>query len=84
MRVLAGSIFVVWVPGSVAPSLFELLPDVRQRVDHDAEVIEPLFGDGTAEERLVAQVHLPEHVVPCDVPAGSKQPPVDGGSQGAM
>ena len=48
VRVLAGSIFVVWVTGSVAPSLFELLPDVLQRVDHDAEVIEPLFGDGTA------------------------------------
>ena len=36
--------------------MFELLSDVLQRVDHDAGVIEPLFGDGTAEERLEAQV----------------------------
>ena len=28
VRVLAGSIFVVWVPGSIAPSLFELLLDM--------------------------------------------------------
>ena len=39
VRVLAGSIFVVWVPGSVAPSLFELHVDVLQHVNHDAEVI---------------------------------------------
>ena len=71
VRVLAGSIFVVWVPGSMAPRLLELLPDMFQRVDHDAELIEPLFGDGTAEELLVAQVHLLEHVVPRDVPAGA-------------
>ena len=31
VRVLTGSIFVVWVPGSVAPSLLELLADMFQR-----------------------------------------------------
>ena len=50
MRVLVGSIFVVWVPGSVAPGLLELLVDVFQRVVHDAEVTQPLFGDVAAEE----------------------------------
>jgi hypothetical protein len=56
VRVLAGGAFVVWVPGSVSPSLFEMLPDVLQRADHDAEileVIEPLFGDGGTPQRNV-------------------------------
>ena len=57
VRVLNGSIFVVWAPGSVAPGLLELLGGVFNRVHHYTEVTEPLFGDVSAEERLEAQVH---------------------------
>ena len=54
-------LFVVWVPGSVAPSLLEHLPDVLQRVDHDAEVAKALFCDLVVKVLLGGVKNVPIH-----------------------
>ena len=60
-------IFVVRVANSMTPRLLELLANVFQRVDHDAELAKPLVRDVSLYVLLERQVHLLEHVVPRDV-----------------
>ena len=67
VRVFPMILLVVWVPGTVAQRLLELLANVLQRVDHGAEVVKALFCDVVVKVLLEVEVHLLEDVVPRDV-----------------
>ena len=60
-------LFVARVASPVTPRLLELLANVLERVDHDAEVVKALFCDMVAKVLLEGEVHLLEDVVPRDV-----------------
>ena len=67
VRVFAMILFIVRVASPVAPRLLELLADVLERVDHDAEVVKALVRDMVVKLLVEGEVHLPEDVVPRDV-----------------
>ena len=67
VRVFPMILFVVRVVSSVTPRLLDLLANVLERVDHDAEVAKALFRDMVVKVLLEGDVHFLEDVVPRDV-----------------
>ena len=67
VRVFPMILFVVQIASPVALRLLELLANVLERVDHDAEVVKALFRDMVVKVLFEGEVNLLEDVVPRDV-----------------
>ena len=67
VRLFALILIVVRVASPVTPRLLELLANMLERVDHDAEVVKALVRDMVVKVLLEGEVHLLEDVVPRDI-----------------